>query len=518
MKLRKGMGFAALVTMGSVLLSRVLGLGREALLAQRLGTGLEADAYAVAFMLPDLLNTLLAGGFLSISFLPLFVATGKNQDDAAAERFLGGVQLLLGGFGLLGIGLLWIFAEPAMRLLQPGLAHSPSLARAVHLSRILLPAQAAFLLAGAWSGAQYAKKRFLFPALAPLVYNGGIIAGGWFLAPWIGAEGFAWGVLGGAFLGHFAMQALGVHAAGIRWRLPGPEEIPKLKSFVWRTLPLMVGLTLGFSSEFLLRRMAGYLGTGSVAEANYAFRLTMVLVAFFGQAAGVASYPYLVELAAAGRVRELNGLLAGSLERLIAFLLPASVVAAVLAPGLVAFAFQRGHFGPEAAAIVTRLFRIQVWCVLPWCVQIVFARALYARDRFWSSAVVGTILVGISWPLWSLMARFWGKEGASAGLVLLVSLEALGYALFWMRSYPGEFPLRQILSKLPKPLLLSLMSGLLDLDVTESLSGSSLSRLVLGGAAAVAFYLAAGMAWGLEELDPVRQKLSRLSSRLLKRG
>jgi len=116
------------------------------------------------------------------------------------------------------------------------------------------------------------------------------------------------------------------------------------------------------------------------------------------------------------------------------------------------------------------------------------------------------------------MARFWGKEGASAGLVLLVSLEALGYALFWMRSYPGEFPLRQILSKLPKSLLLSLMSGLLALDITESLSGSSLSRLVLGGAAAVTFYLVAGMAWGLEELDPVRQKLSRLSSRLIKRG
>jgi putative peptidoglycan lipid II flippase len=301
--------------------------------------------------------------------------------------------------------------------------------------------------------------------------------------------------------------------------MPGREEIPKLKSFVWRTLPLMVGLTLGFSSEFLLRRMAGYLGTGSVAEANYAFRLTMVLVAFFGQAAGVASYPYLVELAAAKRTQELNALLAGSLERLLAFLLPASVAAAVLAPELVAFAYQRGHFGSEAAAIVSRLFRIQVWCVLPWCAQIVFARALYARDRFWSSAVVGTLLVGISWPLWSLLAHFWGKDGASAGLVLLVGLEALGYAAFWMRSYPGEFPWRQILSKLPKPLLLSVMTGLLALDVTENLSGaSSIFRLALAGTAAVAFYLVAGISWGLEELEPVRKKAAQLTSRLSRRA
>ncbi len=509
MKFTKGMGFAALITMGSVLLSRVLGLGREALLAQRLGTGLEADAYAVAFMLPDLLNTLLAGGFLSISFLPLFVARGK-ESDAAAERFLSGVQILLGGCGLIGITLLWIFAGPAVTLLQPGLAGSPVLERAIHLSRILLPAQEAFLLAGAWSGAQYSRKHFLFPALAPLIYNIGIIAGGLFLAPWIGAEGFAWGVLAGAFLGNFAMQALGVHQCGIRWRLPTSAEIAYLRSFAWRTLPLMIGLTLGFSSEFLLRRMAGFLGRGAVAEANYGFRLTMVLVAFFGQAAGVASYPYLVELASSGRSKELNELIAGSLKSLLVFLIPACAVTSVLAPELVTFAFQRGHFGPEATAIVSHLLRIQVWCVLPWCVQIIFARALYARDRFWSSAVVGTLIVGISWPLWALMTRTMGQDGASGGLNLLVGLEALGYLIFWMKLYPGELPWRSVLARLPKPLLLTVAAALVARGLSVILPGSALLRLCIAGGAAGAFYLLAGLAWGLDELAPIANKLSRL--------
>ncbi|MEN9354458.1 MAG: Integral rane protein [Fibrobacterota bacterium] len=387
MNVRQGMGFAALVTMVSVVLSRVLGLVREGLLASRLGTGLEADAYAVAFMLPDLLNTLLASGMLSITFLPLFLKASR-QDDASAQRFLGGVQLLLGGLGVVGIGLLWIFAEPAMRAMQPSLAGTVTMERAVHLSRILLPAQIAFLLAGAWNGAQYARKRFLYPALAPLAYNGGILLGGWLLAPWMGAEGFAWGALAGALGGHLILQAVGAWRAGIRPRLPTAQEYPGLQAFVWRSLPLMLGLGLGFFAEFLLRRLSAGLGTGSVAEANYAFRLTMVLVAFFGQAAGVASYPYLVELATSGKTRELNDLLLGSLSRLAVFLLPACAIAMAVAPELVAFAFQRGQFSSHATQTVAMLFRIQALCVLPWCVQIVMARAFYARGHFWSTAAL----------------------------------------------------------------------------------------------------------------------------------
>jgi len=518
---RKGMSLAALLTMGSVLLSRVLGLVREGLLASRLGTGLEADAYAVAFMLPDLLNTLLAGGFLSISFLPLFNRAASDEGTEASERFLGGVQMAMGGLGAVGIALLWIFAETAVRRMQPDLAlradlGNPAavamLAKSTELARILLPGQIAFLLAGAWNGAQYARKRFLYPALAPLVYNCGILAGGWFLAPWMGAKGFAWGVLGGALGGHLLLQGFGAWRAGIRTRIPLESDLPRLKAFAWRTLPLMLGLTLGFSSEFLLRRMAGALGTGAVAEVSYAFRLTMVLVAFFGQAAGVASYPYLVELAVAGKARELNELLTGSIVRLFAYLLPACTLSIAMAPEMVALAFQRGQFSSHATSVVSLLFRVQVLCVLPWCIQIVFARAFYARGRFWSTAALGTALVAVSWPLWNLLTLLWGKSGASAGLVLLVALEAVGFVVFWKRTYPGEFSIGPVLAKARLSLFLALAAGAVAY-AAHFLPLPALLRLCLGFGAGGSLYLSAGLGLGLEELDPVRQKLSNLLGR-----
>ncbi|HXP89536.1 MAG TPA: lipid II flippase MurJ [Fibrobacteria bacterium] len=434
---RRGMTTATLVLMGSTLASRVLGLLREALLAARLGTGSEADAYATAFLLPDLVNTLLAGGFLSLSFVPLYLDALRERGKETAARFLGGVALILGVSGAVAIALLAVYARPALHLLQPGLVGTPAMERAIHLTRILLPAQLCFLLAGAWNGAQYAHRRFLVPAIAPLVYNVGILAGGWILAPWMGAEGFAWGVLAGAVVGHLFLQAWGlwISKAGVAF----PREVgPDLRAFVWRSLPLMLGLTLGFSSEFLLRRQAGFLGVGAVAQASYAFRLVMVLVALFGQSTGVASYPYMVDLVARREWGVLQELIRTSLRRLATVLVPVSCFAAAFAHDLVRLAFRRGRFGEDAVVVVASHMAVMVWCVFPWCVQIVLARALYARGKFWLGAAMGTVCVLAAWPAWSFFVQRWGRGGLGPGLVLLVGIQATVFAATWWRSPSGK--------------------------------------------------------------------------------
>lgn len=452
---RRGMTMATLVLMGSTLASRALGLLREALLAARLGTGSEADAYATAFLLPDLVNTLLAGGFLSLSFVPLYSQALRERGKETAARLLGGVALLLGGAGAIAIVLLAIFARPALQVLQPGLSGTLAMEHAIRLTRILLPAQICFLLAGAWNGAQYAHRRFLVPAIAPLVYNLGIIAGGWFLAPSMGAEGFAWGVLGGAVAGHLILQAWGLWVAKAGVAFPDRDSGPDLRAFLWRSLPLMLGLTLGFSSEFLLRRQAGYLGTGAVAQASYAFRLMMVLVALFGQSTGVASYPYMVDLVAKQDWTKLHELIRGSLRRLATILVPVSFFAAANAPDLVRLAFRRGKFGDEAVAVVAAHLAIMVWCVFPWCVQIVLARALYARGRFWLGAALGTLCVLLAWPAWSLSVELWGKTGLGIGLVVLVGVQAIVFSLAWWRSPFGTQAFSGLGRLLPEIVLVS---------------------------------------------------------------
>ena len=86
--------------------------------------------------------------------------------------------------------------------------HYTKLYDAARLTRIVLPAQLFFYLGGLLMAVQYARNRFLLPATAPLIYNGGIILGGLLLGKRLGMEGFAWGVLAGSFVGNFAIQAL----------------------------------------------------------------------------------------------------------------------------------------------------------------------------------------------------------------------------------------------------------------------------------------------------------------------
>lgn len=505
------MATATLILMASVLASRVLGLVREALLAARLGTGIEADAYATAFLLPDLVNTLLAGGFLSVSFVPLYAKRLREGGDLAASRFLGGVLLFLGIGGVAVIALLWIFAELALAWMQPGLVGTPSMDRAVDITRILLPAQIAFLLAGAWNGAQYARKSFWAPALAPLVYNVGILLGGVFLAPWLGAEGFAWGVLAGALLGHFALQWFGSRKAGVTQTWPG-NDLDDLKAFLWRTLPLMLGLMLGFSSEFLLRRLSGFLGTGAVSEAAYAFRLTMVLVGFFGQAVGVASYPFLVELAGQQRWTELQALLRNSMDRLVVALVPASALAWALAPELVRLAFQRGAFGPEAVEAVAEPLRWMVWSVLPWSIQIVLSRGMFARDRFWTSAAMGTVVVLTAWPIWAALVRTYGKAGVGPGLLLLVLLQFAVFAAAWSRSPNGREAFRGITARVLEALAVSFPAAWATRMVADHLAwpAGPLVGVALFGA------LVLPMAWW-RRWPGTREVFSRVGSRFRRR-
>ena len=208
------MGRAAALMMGSVLLSRILGYARDAVIAWQHGATPETDAYFVAFTIPDFLNYLLAGGALSITFIPIFaryLAEGKEEEGFRSFSTIATVM----GIGMLFFIVLGEFlAGRVIPLLAPGF--SPEQAElAARLTRIVLPAQIFFYIGGLLMAVQYARKQFFLPALAPLIYNAGIIAGGLLLGRDHGMEGFAWGVLAGAFLGNFVLQIHGARRGGL---------------------------------------------------------------------------------------------------------------------------------------------------------------------------------------------------------------------------------------------------------------------------------------------------------------
>lgn len=421
--------------MASVLLSRIIGLLREVIIAQVGGANAAVDAYNVAFNLPDILNHVIGSGFLSVTFIPIFSKYLAREEEAEGWRVFSIILCAFGAVLAVLIALAWSFAHVLVPMSAPGLTDPAQIASAVRMTRIMLPAQFFFFVGGMLMAVQFAQEQFKLPALAPLIYNIGIIAGGLLLSRWLGMEGFAWGALCGAVVGSFGVQYFGAKRAGMRFNLVFEWRHPDLKKYVALTLPLMLGLTMIFSNELLTRFFGSYLPQGSIASLNYALRVMFILVAFFGQSASAASFPYLARLVAENKMSEMNKLLNDTLRRYIALVIPCSALLFLVRHETIHILFQRGRFDALATARTAEVLGFFLLGAFAVAGQTVVVRGYYATQNTIFPTIVSTLSVAASLPLYWLAAREWGSNG----LALMISLAsiaqvALLYALWNRRS------------------------------------------------------------------------------------
>jgi putative peptidoglycan lipid II flippase len=306
------------------------------------------------------------------------------------------------------------------------LSDAQTLDAAVRMTRVLLPAQLFFFSGGLFMAVQFCRERFFIPALAPLIYNLGIIGGGLTLGRWLGMEGFAWGVLAGAASGNGLLQLWGARRAGLRW-VAAFGLHPDLGRYLRLSLPLMLGLTMSFSTEIFFKLFGSFLPAGAIASLNYGLRLMLMVVALCGQALGAASYPFLARLAAEGRRAELHRLLDASL-RLLALVIPFSALMVALRHELVLILFQRGRFDAAATALTARLLVPLMAGAFAFAAQSVVARGFYALQNTWLPALWGSAATLISVPLYWAGLRWAGADGVAWAVSLAAMLQV---AVLW---------------------------------------------------------------------------------------
>jgi putative peptidoglycan lipid II flippase len=508
-------GLASLLMMASVFLSRVFGLLREMAIAHLAGAGGAVDAYQVAFILPEILNHAVATGFLSVTFIPLFIRHLVQDAEDEAWRVFGTILCLFGTLlsALVAIGI--VLAPLLVRLAAPGLEDPATLAAAVRMTRIILPAQVFFYAGGLLMAVQFARDRFLVPALAPLVYNLGIILAGVLLFPWLGVEGFAWGVLGGAAIGNFAIQWAGARRVGMRLEPGWDWGHPDVRAYVRLTLPLMLGLTMTFSTEFLFRFFGSYLPAGSIAVLNFSLRVMLILVGVFGQAVGTASFPTMARLAAAGDLGELNRLLNGTL-RYLALVIPCSALLMVLSPEVVRVLFQHGRFDAAAAGETAEVL---VWFLaggFAFAAYTVVVRGYFALRNTLFPAVFGTLTVLLSLPLYPAGIAWMGSRGVALAVSVSGVLQAGALFALWSRR-SGNAGQAQVLRHYLKLGLISLalapcLAGarrLISAGVNPETLGGSLAVCAGVGVVFVGLMLAAGRWLGIAEIQELARRARR---------
>lgn len=475
------------IVAASVLLSRVLGFFREWAIAHQVGaTGL-TDAYYAAFTIPDVLNYLLAGGSLSITFLPVFLEYYVSEREEEAWRVFSIVLSVMSVLLLIFLVIAEIFAPQLTYWIAPGF--QPSQHQLVtRLTRIMLPAQAFFVMGGVLSAVQYARGRFIIPSLAPLIYNGMIIGFGILLARQWGIAAFSWGVLGGSFLGNFLIQAYGAARLSARFRFVFDLRHPGFRRFLRLSIPIMVGFSLIFVDDWAIRWFGSFLIPASITWLNYGKVLMRVVVAIFAQAAGVASFPLLARSVAEKKFEELKQGLENALFHVILAMLPVSALMVVLSKQIVYLLFSHTRLSGHDIEQTAWALIIFLAGAMAWGIQNIVGRGFYALGDTLTPTLIGSAMA-LAWlPVyWQL-----GKHFEFAGLAAASSLGVISYtAVLCVVLYRRlRMPLGKLGSLLLKMLLCAAVAALVSILVQtkldemirwQSMEGSLIQCVSVGG-------------------------------------
>ncbi len=426
---------ASLIWGMSILLSRVIGLVREAAIGRVLGGGGEADVYLASFGIPDFLNHLLAGGALSIVFIPIFggyLARGQEEEGWKVFSVIANLLLVLIAIGL---AVFWVFAPELSRLVAPGF-DAGQLETLTRLTRILLPAQAFHVIGGLLGAVLQARDKHTLPALAPLVYTVCVIAGGLLAGPELGADGFAWGVVVGSVLGPFGLPLIGCLRGGLHWRLVFIPGHPDLKTYLVRSLPVMVGFSIVLADDWFLRAFGSMQGEGAVATVQYAKTLMRVPMGVFGMATGVAAYPTLTRLIAQGQDAEAYATLSTATRRML-ILAFASQVALTAAGAEIARVIYGARIPDAQYAEIGQCLSLVSLGLWAWAAQTVVSRGFWARGKTWGPTLLGTAVALLCLPLYLGLAELWGTAGLALASSVAMTVYVIILMLWLRRSFPG---------------------------------------------------------------------------------
>lgn len=413
--------------MAAFVLSHALGLVRDMIIARQFGTSQELGAYLAAFRVPDLIFYLIAGGALGSAFIPTFASyLARGREDSAWQLANAIYTWLLLILTALAATAAWL-APDLSRLIVPGFDPQAQ-ALTAWLMRRMLIATVIFGLSGVNMGALNAHQHFLWPALAPAVYNLAIIAAAWWGAPRWGVHSLAAGVVVGA-AGHWAVQIPALWRRGwtyeprLDWRSPGIREVGRLM------LPRVVGLA-AVQLNFLVNTiLASGLGEEAIAALDFAWKLMLLPQGVLALAVATAAFPTFSTLAAQNRLVEMRSTLANTLQGILYLTIPAGVGLLVLRVPIIQVMLERGLFDRGSTQAVAWALQFYALGLIAHAGVEILARAFYALHDTRTPVAIGLAAMAVNIAL-SLLLR---EPLAHGGLALANTLAMFGEltALLW---------------------------------------------------------------------------------------
>jgi putative peptidoglycan lipid II flippase len=477
------------------------GLLRNAIIARRFGIGADLDAYYAAFKLPDLLFTIVAGGALATAFIPIFADFLADEDRAGGWRLASAVTNLV-VLAVSGLAVLAAVLAPWLvrYLIAPGFDASRQ-AETVAVMRLVLLSTVLFGVSAVQSSVLHGFKHFLLPAVAPVVYPLGVVAGAVWLSPMWGVRGLAAGAVMGAAL-HLAIKVPALLHYGFQWWPVLDLRAPAVRRVLLLMGPRVLDLGVFHLTLVASTNLASRLGPGSVSALEWGWDAMQLPETIIGTAFGLVAFPTLAELAARRDLAGLRATLGETLRTVLALTVPAAAGLILLGQPLLRLLYQRGAFdaaATDAVYVALRLFALGL--VGHACLELA-ARTFFAQQDTVTPLLVAAGSAGVNIALGLALMGPLGHGGLALANSLAVSAEVL-VLLFILRRRLGGVEGGQTLRALARVALATLLMVVVMLGVLrlERLSGAGVFWLVAAaGLAGLVSYVGAGLLLGVQSL------------------
>jgi putative peptidoglycan lipid II flippase len=388
---------AALILIIFSFISQFLGLIRDRALVSYLGPSLPLDVYYAAFRIPDIIYATVASLVAVTAIMPFLkerLSTGGTDDG---RKFLSNLISAFSVVMLAVVVLAFILMPLLVPFVAPGFPEEGRLqlitmSRVMLLSPLLLGFQNLFA-----SITQYHRKFFIF-ALAPVLYNLGLIAGIVFLYPMFGTIGLAWGVVLGALL-HLLIHLVTAMSLGYTPHMSPFVNWKEIRTVAATSFPRTITLTLAAITVFFMTSIASTLNEGSISLFTFAINIATFPIGLIGLSFAVAAFPTLVDTWKSENTARFLDVLQNVARHIIFWSLPLSVLFIVLRAHIVRVVYGTINLSWTDTKILAATLAILAVSITSYSLLLLFIRAYYAagqtRKPFWISlsALIGTIVL-----------------------------------------------------------------------------------------------------------------------------
>ena len=459
--------YAGIVIIATIF-CRILGLGREIVISNRFGAGIETDAFFIAFMIPNLLRSFLGEGALNSAFIPIFAEYLTNHDRKKAEYFASNVLNIL-IIILIIVVALGIWGAPLIiNIIAIGFkSNIYKYELAVNLTRIIFPYIGFVAVAALFMAILNSYNHFLIPALAPAMLNISVIIFAITLSYKYGIYSIALGVILGGIC-QALVQTPVLIKKKLKYRFTVDFKDPGVKKLLKLLLPVMIGLAITQINVVVDRTIASTLIDGSISALYYSNRLVQFPLGAFGIAISIAIFPTLAKYTAKNNIPEFKKSLLFGLKMLIFITVPSAVGLIVLKDSLIRLIYEHGIFSRVATNMTaSALLYYSIGLFAYACVRLI-TMSFYALKDTKTPVKIGVYIVFINIALDLILIRYL----AHSGLALATSVAAILNLIILLKVLQdkiGDMELKSQTSFLIKIIISSIFLGIICVLVSNYL-------------------------------------------------